>query len=435
MRPQLQERKTVLMITRKFSELRLYNSLTQKKEAFTARGNHVGVYICGITPYDASHLGHAFTYAHFDVLVRWLRYLGHRVTYVQNLTDVDDDILRKSKELGQNWRALGEQVAAQFLDDMYWMGNLYPDIYPRATDLIPDMIDLIRELLGKGWAYEKNGSVYFKVGSYAPFGRLSKLPKERWLPIANERGNHPDDPNKQNPIDFVLWQAQKPGEPFWISPWGKGRPGWHIECSVMAGKFLDRPVDISGGGIDLIFPHHECSIAQSESATAEPFVRYWLHTAMVMYREKKMSKSEGNMVFVKDLRKLGADAARLCVLLCHYRKTWHFQDEDTRRSRELAALFREVWRMQSGAGKVLDPSPYEQDFHAAMNDDLNTPAALGVMAQLAKEILGDATRRISGAKGFLNRACNILGIRFGYGSGGSPSKESGPRGLGIGLTP
>jgi L-cysteine:1D-myo-inositol 2-amino-2-deoxy-alpha-D-glucopyranoside ligase len=407
------------MITHELPVLRLYNSLTERKETFTVRDKRVGVYVCGITPYDASHLGHAFTYVHFDVLVRWLRHRGHRVTYVQNLTDVDDDILRKSKELGQEWRTLGEQVANQFLDDMYWMGNLYPDIYPRATDLIPDMIALIRELLRKGRAYEKNGSVYFKVRSYAPFGQLSKLPRDRWLPIANERGNHPEDPNKQDPIDFVLWQAQKPGEPFWNSPWGKGRPGWHIECSVMAEKFLGSPVDISGGGNDLIFPHHECSLAQSESAAAKPFVRYWLHTAMVMYQEKKMSKSEGNMVFVKDLRRLGADAARLCVLLCHYRQTWHFQDGDTRKAQELAALFREVWRMQSGSGAALDPSPYDLGFHAAMNDDLNTPKALEVMAQLAREILRDASRRVSEAKGFLNRACNILGVRFGYGNGGS----------------
>jgi len=406
------------MTTRELPGFQLYNSLSQGKEDFTARDNRVGVYVCGITPYDASHLGHAFTYVHFDVLVRWLRHLGHRVTYVQNLTDVDDDILRKSKELGQDWRTLGEQVANQFLDDMYWLGNLYPDIYPRATDLIPDMVAMIRRLLQKGCAYEKNGSVYFNVRSYASFGQLSKLPRDRWLPIASERGNHPDDPNKRDPIDFVLWQARKAGEPSWNSPWSKGRPGWHIECSVMAEKFLAGPVDINGGGIDLIFPHHECSIAQSESAAAEPFARYWFHTAMVMYREKKMSKSEGNMIFVEDLRKLGADAARLCILMCHYRKTWHYQEGDTRKARELAALFREVWRMQSGSGERLDPSSYEHHFHAAMNDDLDTPAALQAMERLAREILRDASRRISNAKGFLNRACNILGIRFNFGEGG-----------------
>jgi L-cysteine:1D-myo-inositol 2-amino-2-deoxy-alpha-D-glucopyranoside ligase len=392
--------------------------MTETKERFTARDNHVGVYVCGITPYDASHLGHAFTYVHFDVLVRWLRHLGYGVTYVQNLTDVDDDILQKSKELGEHWRTLGEQVANQFLDDMYWIGNLYPDIYPRATDLIGDMIELIRELLRKGWAYAKNGSVYFRVRAFEPFGQLSKLAADRWLPVANERGNHPHDPNKQDPIDFVLWQTKKPDEPFWRSPWGEGRPGWHIECSVMSMKYLGSPADINGGGIDLIFPHHECSIAQSECAVEKPLARFWLHTAMVMYEGKKMSKSDGNMVFVKDLKKMGADAARIAILSCHYRRSWNFQNGDTRKARELAELFREVWRMQSGLGATLDKKPYEQRrFQAAMNDDLDTPEALRLMEQLSKEILRDATRRVSDAKALLQRMCNILGIRYHYGSG------------------
>jgi L-cysteine:1D-myo-inositol 2-amino-2-deoxy-alpha-D-glucopyranoside ligase len=269
--------------------LRLHNSLTDRREILTVRDNHVGVYVCGITPYDASHLGHAFTYVHFDVLIRYLRHLGYRVTYVQNLTDIDDDILQKAAELGTDWRTLGEQVADQFLDDMYWIGNLYPDAYPRATDLIPDMISLIEELLRLGWAYQKNGSVYFKVRRYKPFGQLSKLPTDSWLPVANQHGNHPDDPNKQDPIDFVLWQAKNPGEPSWHSPWGEGRPGWHIECSAMSVKFLGCPVDINGGGRDLIFPHHECSIAQTECALAEPLARCWLHTAMVTNQGKNRS--------------------------------------------------------------------------------------------------------------------------------------------------
>jgi len=404
------------MTTYELPRLRFYNTMTERKETFAARGNQVGVYVCGITPYDASHLGHAFTYVHFDVLVRYLRQRGYRVTYVQNLTDVDDDILKKSKELGEDWRTLGEQVANQFLDDMYWLGNAYPDIYPRATDLIADMIAQTQELLGCGQAYAKNGSVYFRVNAYAGFGRLSKLPRDRWLAVANERGNHPEDPNKENPLDFVLWQARKPGEPFWDSPWGAGRPGWHIECTVMAAKFLGSPVDINGGGSDLIFPHHECSIAQFESIAAKPFVRYWMHTAMVMYEGRKMSKSEGNMVFVKDLRKLGADAVRLCILLCHYRSSLDFENKQSRKAQELAALFREVWGMQSGSGAVLEPSAYEQSFHRAMSDDLDTPAALGVLERLAKEILSDSSRRISNAKGFLSRACNILGIRFNFGA-------------------
>jgi len=402
--------------SRKIPSLRFYNRLTEKKEPFTARDNHAGIYVCGITPYDASHLGHAFTYVHFDVLIRYLRHLGYRVTYVQNLTDVDDDILQKAGERKTDWRTLGEQVADRFLEDMSWLGNLYPDVYPRSTDLIPEMIALARELIEKGWAYEKNGSVYFDVRSYRPFGQLSKLAEDRWLPVANERGNHPDDPGKRDPLDFVLWQAQKPGEPSWDSPWGEGRPGWHIECSAMAMTFLGKTIDIHGGGGDLIFPHHECSIAQSECATGQRFARYWLHTAMVEYGDRKMSKSVGNMVFVKDLRRLGSDAARLCILLHHYRKTWNFQDKDKREARDLAMLFREVWRMQSGLGQRLDPEPCEQGFYEAMADDLDTAAALGWMERLAREILSDASRNVSEAKGFLNRACSILGIGYRFGA-------------------
>jgi L-cysteine:1D-myo-inositol 2-amino-2-deoxy-alpha-D-glucopyranoside ligase len=404
-------------MTRKIPGLQFYNQLTGKKERFTARDNHVGIYVCGITPYDVGHLGHAFTYVHFDVIIRYLRYLGYRVTYVQNLTDIDDDILKKAGELGQNWRELGERMTDRFLEDMYWLGNLYPDLFPRSTDLIPEMIALADTLLKSGWAYEKNGNVYFKVRSYRPFGRLSKLPEDRWLAVANERGNLPDDPDKQDPLDFVLWQAHKPGEPCWDSPWGKGRPGWHIECSTMAMTFLGKTVDIHGGGDDLAFPHHECSIAQSECATGRQFARYWLHTAMVEYEGRKMSKSLGNMIFVKDLRRLGADAARLCILMHHYRNTWNFQEKDTHEARALAALFREVWRMQSGPGQGLDPKPFSQGFFAAMADDVDTPKALEWMAALAREILRDASRNVSDAKGVLNRACSILGIGYRFNQG------------------
>ncbi|RJQ50117.1 MAG: cysteine--tRNA ligase [Desulfobacteraceae bacterium] len=396
--------------------MRLYNSLTRNKDPFTARDNRVGVYVCGITPYDATHLGHAFTYVHFDILVRYLRHLGYRVTYVQNLTDIDDDILRKSKELGRNWRALGEEVADRFLEDMSWLGNFPPEVYPRATDLISEIIVLSETLLRKGWAYESGGSVYFKVRSFKRFGLLSRLPEDRWLPTANERGNFPDDSKKQDPLDFVLWQAMKPGEPAWPSPWGKGRPGWHIECSAMSMRYLGNTVDINGGGSDLIFPHHECSIAQSECATGETFVRHWMHTAMVMYQGKKMSKSDGNMVFVEDLRHMGADAVRLLILLHHYRDTWTYREDGKQKAQELAGLFRQVWRLQSGLGERLDPQPFEKRFHAAMSDDLNVPEALRVMEQLAKEILSDSVRNVSEAKGVLNGLSNLIGLKMRFGS-------------------
>jgi L-cysteine:1D-myo-inositol 2-amino-2-deoxy-alpha-D-glucopyranoside ligase len=396
--------------------MRLRNSLSGKKEIFAAIDNRVAVYVCGITPYDITHLGHAFTYTHFDVLVRYLRHLGYRVLYVQNLTDVDDDILRKAKELGRDWRTLGEENADRFLDDMRWLGNLQPDVYPRATDAIVDIIELIADLLERGWAYEKNGSVYFDVRSYDNFGRLSKLPEEQWLATANQRGNYPDDPNKKDPIDFVLWQAGKTGEPRWPSPWGEGRPGWHIECSTLAIKYLGRTVDISGGGGDLIFPHHECSLAQSECATGQTFVRYWLHTGMVRYQGEKMSKSLGNMVFVTDLHHMGVNGARICLLSQQYGETWTFDERVKHTAVEQAALFSEVWRHQSGLRARLDPKPYEQRFYEAMDDDLDTPKALEVMLELAAEILSDSSRDVSDAKGLLNRACNLLGLVIQYGT-------------------
>jgi L-cysteine:1D-myo-inositol 2-amino-2-deoxy-alpha-D-glucopyranoside ligase len=395
--------------------MRLRNSLTGKKEVFTARGNHVSMYVCGVTPYDITHLGHAFTYTHFDVLVRYLRYRGYRVTYVQNLTDIDDDILRKAKELGQDWRALGEKNGDRFLGDMKWLGNLQPDLYPRATDVMPDIINLTKDLLEKGWAYENNGSVYFKVYSYKDFGRLSKLPEDQWLIIANERGNHPKDPNKRNPIDFVLWQAAKTGEPSWPSPWGLGRPGWHVECSAMCMKFLGRTVDIKGGGRDLIFPHHECSLAQCECVTGQTMARYWVHTGMVRYRGEKMSKSLGNMVFVKDLKGLGTNATRLCLLNHHYGQTWEFDEAVKKKATEQAGLFQEVWRRQSGHGSRLTPEPYEQSFHDALADNLDTSEALRIMEHLATDILSDSSRDVADAKGLLNHACSVLGLEMRYG--------------------
>ena len=394
--------------------LRLYNSLSGEKETFTSDDGKVGVYICGITPYDISHLGHAFTYVHFDVLIRHLRGLGYNVTYVQNLTDVDDDILKKAKSLGENWREVGEKNADRFLEDMQWLGNAQPDIYPRASDLIPEIVDLSRSLLDRGWAYEKNGSVYFRVRKYERFGRLSKLPEDSWLPTANERGNNPQDPDKEDPIDFILWQAKQPGEPSWPSPWGEGRPGWHIECSSMAMKYLGETVDISGGGADLIFPHHECSIAQSECATGRPFVRFWMHTAMVMHDGEKMSKSLGNMIFIGDLRDLGRNVVRLCLLFHHYRSAWSMTEDLKRKAADFAARLGEVWRRQSCDGDRIDPEPYERRFLDAMNDDLDTPKALQVMLDLINPILEDPSRNISDAKAFLNRACNRLGLALRY---------------------
>lgn len=241
--------------------MRLYNSMSSKIEDFVVDDNKVGVYVCGVTPYDTTHIGHAFTFLTFDVLVRYLRHRGYDVTYVQNVTDIDDDVLRKSKELGTTWRELGDKETARYLRDLEHMNAVPFDHYTAATEHIPEMVSIIEKLVEKDLAYVVNGSVYFSVKKAEDFGKLSHLDPDEMLPIANERGNNPDDPNKHDPLDFVLWQAAQPGEPTWETPWGEGRPGWHIECTAMAQKYLGNTFAIHGGGYDLIFPHHECELS------------------------------------------------------------------------------------------------------------------------------------------------------------------------------
>lgn len=395
--------------------LRIFNSLTGKEECFQPDTGKVGVYVCGVTPYDVTHLGHAFTYTFFDVVVRYLRHLGYQVTYVQNLTDIDDDILNKAKKEGKYWRQVVEENTREYLDDMRWLNNLQPDVYPRATDHIEDMIRIGVELQKKRKVYEKNGCVYFNIDSDQEYGKLSKLSVQKMLPIANERGNDPDDPNKREPLDFVLWQARKPGEPFWQSPWGEGRPGWHIECCAISMKYLGHTIDIHGGGRDLIFPHHENSLAQSECATGKQFVRYWMHTAMVRHQGKKMSKSLRNLVLLSDLKqKYDVNAIRMALLSHHYRSAWTFSEEEMEGYDRENALFKEVWLVQSGPGDPLNITDCERGFFDAMNDDFNTPLALETLREIAVRILENKDRQVLEAKTFLNRAFNILGLVVEY---------------------
>lgn len=395
----------------------LFNSLSQRKENFTSRTKCVGMYVCGITPYDVTHLGHAFTYTAFDVLARYLRYKGYEVRYVQNLTDIDDDILRKAKEVGKDWRRLGEENAAKFLEEMRWLQNSPPDWYARATDYIGDMIEVIEKLEKKGFVYAREGSVYFAIAKDRKYGRLSQLARDQMLTIANQRGNDPDDPNKNDPLDFVLWQREKAGEPSWSSPWGKGRPGWHIECSAMAMKCLGHTVDIHGGGLDLLFPHHESSLAQSEGATGKPFVRYWMHTGMMRYQGEKMSKSVGNLVLIGDLqKKYRANDIRIYLLSHHYRSAFEFLENDLKKARETRILFMRVWLAQSGQGKELTFTPLRKRFYQAMDDDLDAPHALAILEELALAIVrgSEGCRNVTEAKAFLNEACGVLGLIMEY---------------------
>ncbi|RJQ70851.1 MAG: cysteine--tRNA ligase [Desulfobacteraceae bacterium] len=391
--------------------LYLFNSMTLQKDPFIAHDGPVGVYVCGLTPFDAASLGHAFTYVHFDVLVRYLRHLGHRVVYVQNLTDIDDRIFEKADAQNADWREISDQNTYRFLSDMHWLGNLAPTIFPRVTDLIPAMIWHIEKLLEGRWAYKKNGHVYFDVASYSPFGRLSRLPRDQWLPAANRKGNHPDDPRKLNPLDFVLWQSGRTGEPVWDSPWGKGRPGWHVECAAMAMKFLGPTVDINGGGIDLIFPHHECSVAQSECITGKTFSRYWVHTGPVVLPKHSLGGGSQDSIRLQDLRHMGGNVLRISILDHHYAQQWIFDPRDLRMAKETDELFRQAWLRPDGRGRAIDPLPFEKVFYAAMDDNLNTPQALGHLRQIAIEIMRDSTRNAAGAKSFLGQALRILGVQ------------------------
>jgi L-cysteine:1D-myo-inositol 2-amino-2-deoxy-alpha-D-glucopyranoside ligase len=395
--------------------MKLYNSYSRRIEPFEAQGEAVTMYVCGITPYDTTHLGHAFTYAVADVLIRYLEFRGRRVKYVQNVTDIDDDILRKAKEAGEDWRALGDRWTAHFIQDMQALNVRPPDHYPRATDAIPEIVKMVQALIQAGVAYASNGNVYFHIDDWPAYGRLSRLSREEMLPIASERGNHPDDPHKRDPLDFVLWQAQAPGEPAWDSPWGPGRPGWHIECSTLSTRLLGNTIDIHGGGGDLLFPHHESEIAQVESITQRaPFVRFWLHAAMVGHQGKKMSKSLGNLVMVRGLLKAhSADALRLYLAMHHYRQLWSHDEAELKQAGQLAEKLRLAVTAPGGDGEALDPAPAQTAFGEAMEDDLDTATAQQAMADLAKQILqsGLSGRSVSAAQAALREMGGVFGLR------------------------
>jgi L-cysteine:1D-myo-inositol 2-amino-2-deoxy-alpha-D-glucopyranoside ligase len=384
--------------------LHLYNTASRGFESID--DERVGVYVCGVTPYDTTHLGHAFTYTAFDVLIRYLRFLGREVTYVRNVTDIDDDILLRARSTEMDWRELGNGQFAKFREDMRRLNNLEPEFEPRATDHILEIIEITEALLAKGVAYHAEANVYFEVAKRPTFGSLAGLDYPAQLALANERGNFPGDPNKRDALDFVLWQAKKEGEPSWSSPWGEGRPGWHIECSAMSTKHLGNTVTIHGGGDDLVFPHHEAEIAQTESVTGQQFVKHWMHTGMVFYGQHKMSKSLGNMVFVSDLLDSGPpDALRLLLLSHHYRGSWDFEEAKLGRAQELC---RTLSDSLSGAGEATAAEIEANGSEAlgAMADDLNTPRAIEAIEVLAGQ-RDPVARRV--ARTLANR---LLGLRL-----------------------
>jgi L-cysteine:1D-myo-inositol 2-amino-2-deoxy-alpha-D-glucopyranoside ligase len=332
------------------------------------------MYTCGITPYDAAHLGHAATYLAYDVLQRRLRDLGHETRCVRNVTDVDDDILRKARELGVHYLDLAAEEMSRFDADMSALGLLRAWSEPRATSAIPDILGFIGMVLESGHAYQSGGAVYFDVSSFSRFGQVSGYDRPTMLELAAERGGNPDDPAKRNPLDFVLWQPSAPDEPAWNSLWGPGRPGWHIECSALAMRELGETIDLHGGGSDLIFPHHECEAAQSEAATGSAFVRYWMHAGMVRLDGIKMSKSLGNLVFVHDLLQEWEPAAiRLAVLAHHYRGDWDWHHGLMPEATHRLGIWRAAGPGQGGL----------EEARAALDDDLDTPGAIAAIDRAA----------------------------------------------------
>ena len=349
--------------------MRLWCTAQQKIIPFEP-GPIVTMYTCGITPYDATHLGHAAVYVGYDVLQRRLRDRGHDTRCVRNITVVDDSILGKARELGVHYLDLAAAETARFDDDMEALGLIPSWSEPRATSAIADIRGFIGMVLERGHAYRAGGGVYFDVSSVADFGSVSGYSREQMLEYAAERGGNIADPNKRDPLDFVLWQPSLDDEPSWETLWGPGRPGWHIECSALALRELGTTIDLHGGGADLIFPHHECERAQSEAATGEPFVRHWMHQAMVRMDGEKMSKSLGNLVFVCDLRKeWDPMAIRLMIIENHYRTAWEW--DDTRMPRAAERLDR--WRASGEGSGGLTAA------RAALDDDLDGPTAVAAI--------------------------------------------------------
>ncbi len=308
--------------------MKVFNTLSGQKEEFLPRGDEVKMYVCGVTPYDNCHIGHAMSYIIFDVIRRYLHFRGYKVKYVQNITDIDDKIIDRASKLGITPAELAQKYTDSYFEDMDALNIERADIYPRATGEIAKIIEVIKTLIDKGYAYPAAGSVYFRVRKAADYGKLAHRTLESMM--AGARIEPGED--KEYPMDFALWKASKPGEPSWESPWGQGRPGWHIECSAMSLKYLGDTLDIHGGGQDLIFPHHENEIAQSESFTGKkPFVKYWLHNGLVQLGEEKMSKSLGNLITIKQtLENYSPDALRIFVLSSHYRSPLRYSEDGFR---------------------------------------------------------------------------------------------------------
>ncbi len=395
--------------------MKVYNTLSGQKEEFLPQGDEVKMYVCGVTPYDDCHIGHAMSYIIFDVIKHYLQFRGYRVKYVQNITDIDDKIIDRAGKLGISTNELAEGFITHFFEDMDALNIGRADIYPRATEEITKIIEVIQGLVDKGYAYSAQGSVYFRVRNVPDYGKLA----HRSLEAMISEPHLEVDKEKEHPMDFALWKAAKPGEPSWDSPWGRGRPGWHIECSAMALKYLGNTLDIHGGGQDLIFPHHENEIAQSESFTGtKPFARYWLHNGLVRLGEEKMSKSLGNLITIKEaLGKYSPDAIHIFVLSSHYRSPLTYSEEALEAAERGADRLRQAAYGEGKGGKAderADVEPYRNRFIEAMDDDFNTPQAIATLFDLARDInrFSDEGYSVATAQEVLLELARVLGLKL-----------------------
>ncbi len=402
--------------------IRIYNTATRRKEEFEPRDEgSVSMYVCGPTVYNHIHIGNARTFLSFDVVRRYLEYRGFDVSFVQNITDVDDKIIKRANEEGRPATEVAAEYTTAFQDAMASLGVAPPTVAPKATETIPEMISMVRRLIEREYAYEVDGDVYFSVRSFSDYGKLSG----RDIDEMNAGSRVDVDDRKRDPLDFALWKAAKPGEPHWTSPWGEGRPGWHLECSVMSEKELGVTFDIHGGASDLIFPHHENEIAQSEAATGEPFVRYWMHGGLLQVNKEKMSKSLGNFMLLKDvLKDYDASAVRLMMLQTHYRSPLDFSDDrldeartsyeriitpirEVRAATEQPALRRDVQAGAEDRNELLAAIESARErFISEMDDDFNTAGALGALFELAR-----ATNRFLGEFGVGEGESNVPLLR------------------------
>ncbi|MEY3220998.1 MAG: hypothetical protein RIT27_2355 [Pseudomonadota bacterium] len=410
--------------------LHLYNSLTRQKAPFQPiKNQEVKLYVCGMTVYDFCHIGHARVMVVFDILVRYLRFLGFKVTYVRNITDIDDKIIRRAQENNEDFNQLTQRFINAMHEDADALNILRPDIEPRATEFIPQIIALVNTLIKKGFAYiGENGDIFYAVEKFADYGKLSGKNLDEL-----QAGSRVDIQNaKQNPLDFVLWKMAKPDEPSWDSPWGKGRPGWHIECSAMSSHCLGNHFDIHGGGMDLQFPHHENEIAQSEAASGETFVNTWLHNGFVRVNEEKMSKSLGNFFTVREvLESYQPETIRYFIVASHYRSPLNYSDQQLDTAHQALTRLYTALRDLPIVQNNYNDLKYQEKFCAALNDDLNTPEALAVLFEIAREInklketdisqaaiLGNELRRLANIMGLLQHDPNLF-----FKSGTTDDKE------------